>query len=92
MQRLLTVRQMCNAWDLPQCMVAQVTKNMTPVDYTSFGVRRSGLYSVSEVAAELAEDTQNKLQRAEEAVTYYKDRLRRLSRFLETEGVEIWNP
>lgn len=83
MQRLLTVRQMCNAWDLPQCMVAQVTKNMTPVDYTSFGVKRSGLYSVSEVAAELAEDTKNKLQRAEKAVIYYRDRLHRLNSSLE---------
>jgi len=83
MQRLLTVRQMCDAWGMHQCVIAQITKNMTPVEYTHHGVRRSGLYSAAEVAAELAEDTENKLRRAQKNIINYKDRLRRLSQFLE---------
>ena len=83
MERLWTVKTMCLTWGLPQCMICQVTKNMTPVDYTGFGHRRQGLYRVAEVAAELAQDTEDKLRRARENVINYQDRLRRLSPFLE---------
>ena len=83
MPRLATIQTMCLTWDLPMCMITQVTKNMTPVDYEGSGRWRRGLYSISEVAAELAEDTENKLRRAQENVINYKDRLRRLSPFLE---------
>ena len=83
MQRLLTVKQMCNVWGMQQCVIAQITKNMTPVEYTSYGVKRSGLYSAAEVAAEIAEDTENKLSRAQKNILNYQDRLRRLSPFLE---------
>ena len=83
MQRLLTVKQMCNVWGMQQCVIAQITKNMTPVEYIHHGIRRSGLYSAAEVAAEIAEDTENKLRRAQKNIINYQDRLRRLSPFLE---------
>lgn len=83
MQKLLTVRQMCDAWGMQQCVIAQITKNMTPVEYIHHGIRRSGLYSAAEVAAEIAEDTENKLRRAQKTIIGYQDRLRRLSPFLQ---------
>ena len=83
MRILLTILQMSQEWDIPQSVISKVTKNMTPVDYIRNCGARRGLYSASEVAAELAGDTENKLQRAEESVINYKDRLRRLRPYFE---------
>lgn len=85
MQNLMTVQQMCSEWSLPQNTIFQITKDMTPVEYTGHGKWKRGLYNATEVAAALKEETEKKLRRAREAVAYYKRRLRILEPFINEE-------
>lgn len=80
---LKTTTEMAHEWGLTQTAISLITKEMSPVEYTAHSIGRRGLYNAAEVAEALREDTEKKLRRAKEAVSYYEDRLRRLAPYLD---------